>query len=288
MLANLPVTALNRQAQDAAARAAESAAVTVVDEFDMLRLRAVADLLGTIWGPSDHGAPIPADLLRSISHAGCTVTAAYDKGGQVCGAAAAIVSPDKPSMYSLIAGVRPGLTDSGVGFALKQHQRAWALARSIDTMTWTFDPLVSRNARFNLGKLGATASEYLPNFYGEMDDAINGLDDSDRLVAHWSLTSPRTIAASHNEPESALMPDFTVTDVQRTGPDKEPALVAAGDSLWCRVPRDIVALRAEKPAEAVAWRRSIRDIFGTALADGYIARGMTRTGWYRLSKGENV
>ena len=136
----------------------------MVDEHDRDRLRDVEALLIAIWGMSPHGAPIPFDLLRSIAHAGCNVSAAYDHAGQLCGAAVGIVSPGGRSTYSLIAGVLPGSGDKGVGFALKQHQRAWSLARGIDTMTWTFDPLVSRNARFNLTKLGAYASEYACNF----------------------------------------------------------------------------------------------------------------------------
>ena len=77
----------------------------------------------------------------------------------------------------------------GVGFALKQHQRAWGLDRDLSEMTWTFDPLVSRNARFNLTKLGAHASEYAVDFYGPMMGEMNANDQSDRLVAVWPLTS---------------------------------------------------------------------------------------------------
>ena len=76
-----------------------------------------------------------------------------------------------------------------MGFALKLHQRAWALSRDVTTITWTFDPLVCRNAYFNVAKLAATPAEYLPDFYGEMDDVINGSDDSDRLLVHWPLAA---------------------------------------------------------------------------------------------------
>src|SRR3712207_7442617 len=65
-------------------------------------------------------------------------------------------------------------------FRSKLHQRAWAIARGVHEVAWTFDPLVARNAWFNLTKLGARATEYLPNFYGPMDDGINGADESDR------------------------------------------------------------------------------------------------------------
>lgn len=276
---------LVRQARNAAARAANLARVHVVDEDGMERLRDIAGLFVAVWGTSPSGAPLPADLLRSISHAGCNVTAAYSEGGVLCGAAAAIVSPDNSSMYSLIAGVLPGVADAGVGFAVKQHQRAWALARGMDTMTWTFDPLVSRNARFNLTKLGAHASEYVQDFYGLMDDELNAGDESDRLVAVWPLATSQSIACSEGRPMTVELPTFTADDVRATGPDGNPVLVEAGGSLWCRAPADIVALRGLNPDEATAWRACARGIFQAAFASGHTARGVTRSGWYRLAPG---
>ncbi|TAM68441.1 MAG: hypothetical protein EPN48_10520 [Microbacteriaceae bacterium] len=285
MSLNVEVSPFTDQARGVAERAAAAARVQVVDEFEMDRLNDIADLLIAVWGTAQQDAPIPAELLRSISHAGCNVTAAYDARGVLCGAAAAIVSPETDSVYSLIAGVRAGLADAGVGFALKQHQRAWALARGLGTMMWTFDPLVSRNARFNLTKLGATSSEYVRDFYGPMADGINADDDSDRLVAVWSLTSDRTVASSEGLGGRVELPDFSMTDVRALGPDEHPVLIAAGDSLWCRVPADIVALRGQDRMQATAWRACIRDILTEAFAAGRTARGVTRAGWYRLANG---
>lgn len=269
------------QAAESATAAASRAGVLVVDEHDRDRLRDVEALLIAIWGMSPHGAPIPFDLLRSIAHAGCNVSAAYDHAGQLCGAAVGIVSPGGRSTYSLIAGVLPGSGDKGVGFALKQHQRAWSLARGIDTMTWTFDPLVSRNARFNLTKLGAHATEYTRNFYGEMQDDINANDESDRLVAVWPLASGRSVNASHGLVEEIEVPVGAA--VLDRGPDAAPVLVESDGTLWCRAPGDIVAMRAADPASAGEWRLQLRGIFETAFAAGHMASGVTRNGWYRLS-----
>ena len=280
---SLEVSPVVRQAQDAAAHAAALAGVRVGDESELERLREVEALLVTVWGTTQHGAPIPTDLLRSISHAGCNVTVAYTGEGVLCGAAVAIVSPGNAGMYSLIAGVLPGLGDAGVGFALKQHQRAWALARGIDTMTWTFDPLVSRNARFNLTKLGAHAEEYLKDFYGPMADEINANDESDRLAAIWPLASPEAVACSEGAPLATELPAFTPDQVRATGPDGHPSTVQAAGSTWCRVPTDIVALRVRDPGEAAAWRTATRTLFTTAFASGLAAHGVTRSGWYRLA-----
>lgn len=273
------------QSRDAALRAAGIARVQVVDEGATPRLTEIEALFVTVWGASPHGAPIPLDLLHSFSHAGCNVTAAYDVDGTLCGAAVAIVSPDEPAMYSLIAGVLPGLADAGVGFALKQHQRAWGLIRGLQTMNWTFDPLVSRNARFNLTKLGAHSTEFRQNFYGVMDDDINSNDESDRLVATWPLAADLVIACSEGNPKPEELPNFLLTDVRADGPDGHPALVEADGSWWCRAPQDIVSLRAQNPAEAAAWRLSVREIFSTQFSAGRTARGVTRSGWYRLTSG---
>ncbi|GAA4361849.1 hypothetical protein [Paeniglutamicibacter cryotolerans] len=274
---------LASQAAEAATAAAAKAGVLVVDEHDRERLRDVEGLLISIWGMSPHGAPVPYDLLRSISHAGCNVSAAYDRAGRLCGAAVGIVTPGGTATYSLIAGVLPGTGDRGVGFALKQHQRAWSLARGIESMTWTFDPLVSRNARFNLTKLGAVASEYARDFYGAMLDDINANDESDRLVAHWPLVSERSVQASRGLPGEVEFDPRTRVKVLEYGPDQQPGLFQADGGLWCRAPEDIVLMRATDPGQAGQWRSHLRGILESSLASGYLATGVTRSGWYRLS-----
>jgi predicted GNAT superfamily acetyltransferase len=273
-----------RQAREAATAAAERAGVTVVEESDRDKLRDIEGLLISIWGTSPHGAPVPFDVLRSISHAGCNISAAYLPDGTLCGAAVAIVTPGDAATYSFIAGVAPGIADKGVGFALKQHQRAWSLDRGIETMTWTFDPLVSRNARFNLSKLGAHVRDYERNFYGLMDDEINANDESDRLVAVWPLSSQESIDCSEGQPRDVELPALEAAAVLKDGPDGDPQLLETDGTLWCRAPRDIVALRAADPQQAALWRSTMRESFETAFAAGYQADGVTRTGWYRLTR----
>ena len=91
--------------------------------------------------------------------------------------------------------MRPAGLGRSVGFALKVHQRAWCLRRGVRVIAWTYDPLIRRNAYFNLVKLGARPVEYLRNFYGAMDDAINGGTETDRLLVHWDLGSDLAAAA---------------------------------------------------------------------------------------------
>lgn len=272
-----------RRAADAAANLAQ---VDVVEVGGLDRLREVADLFTAVWGPGAEGAPMPSDLLRSLTHAGAFVSAGYRPDGALAGASVAVRSTPGEA-YSVIAAVRPGGADRGVGFALKQHQRAWALGEGLGTVRWTFDPLVSRNARFNLTKLGARASEYLADFYGPMGDRINAGDRSDRLVATWSLADPRVLACSERQAPERGGPAYADVDVRRSAPDGGPLLVVAADALWCRCPADVVALRAQDPAAAAAWRAQVRDVLTEAFAAGLVATDVTRTGWYRLTHEED-
>lgn len=230
---------------------------------------------------------MPSELLRSLSHAGGSVAGAYRPDGTLVGAAVAVLSVPGEA-YSLIAAVRPGGSDRGLGFALKQHQRAWALGRGLHTLRWTFDPLVARNARFNLSKLGAHATEYVDDFYGVMDDEINRDDRSDRLVARWPLTDERVVACSERRVADLGGPAFAETDVREHGPDGEPLLVDVGGSLWCRVPADIVVTRRDQPTTAATWRHSVRRVMTRAFASGLVATEMTRTGWYRFITASDV
>ena len=271
-----------RQAARAASAAADRAGVTVVAGEEMPDLRRASALLEAVWGRADEGVPLNSDLMRSLVHAGGLVSLALDEYAGLAGVAA--LTPARPdgTAYGLIAGVAPGTNDRGIGYALKQHQRAWCLERGVTELRWTFDPLVSRNARFNLAKLGAVAREYEESFYGVMTDDLNAGDDSDRLVARWRLDDERAIAASEStlgEPAGPTADAVPAGD----GPDGEPALLDDTVGRWVRVPRDVTALRRVDPAAAAAWRLFARGALGSSLASGLHATHMTRTGWYLLT-----
>ena len=182
------------QAVQAADAAALAAGVTVREVADLAELEDVVRLYSTIWG-RDANPPMTVELLRAFTKAGNYVGGAFEDGRLVGACVGFFHAPAEDALHSHIAGVAPSLNGRHVGFALKLHQRAWALLRGVSEIAWTFDPLVSRNAYFNLVKLGAQPAEYLPNFYGTMLDSINGDDDSDRLLVRWRLRSPHVVAA---------------------------------------------------------------------------------------------
>ncbi|MGW0857977.1 chorismate synthase [Streptomyces sp. NPDC002690] len=269
--------------RERAAAAALTAGVTVRTVHDVAGIAAVADFFSDVWQTPRSTPPYPAEVLHSLVHAGGAVHAAYTgRGagrGELCGAAVAVFGePSALDVYSFVAAART--SDRGVGLAVKQAQRAWALDRGARTMRWTFDPLVGRNARFNLVKLGAAGTEYLVDFYGPMADGLNDGDESDRLTVTWDLAGEDRTADEFAGPR-ALAAGTAVT--LATAPDGAPLAVRAGDTVRCRVPADIVELRAADPALALRWRHAVREVFTRAFADGYTATSMSRDGWYTLT-----
>lgn len=261
---------------DAAARTAD---VTVRTVHNVADIHAVADFFADVWQTSRATPPYPSEVLHSLVHAGGAVHAAYydrQSGEHLAGAAVAVFGePAERDVYSFVAAA--SASGHGVGFAVKQAQRLWALERGATSMRWTFDPLVSRNARFNLVKLGAVGSEYLVDFYGPMSDGVNNGDESDRLTILWDLASGTT---RKDDP----VDDRQAADVVRRAPDGGPLALADGDRLWCRVPEDIVALRAADPGLALQWRHAVREVFTDAYTEGLRATAMSRDGWYLLAR----
>ena len=170
------------EAEAVADAAARAAGVTVREIADMTGLAEVTRLFDDIWRPDPQNRPVTTELLRALTKADNYVAGAIDGDTLVGGCVGFFGPPVLATMHSHIAGVTAAVMRRSVGFAVKLHQRAWALRRGVTAIEWTYDPLVSRNAYFNLVKLGAVPTEYLTNFYGGMNDAINGSEDSDRLL----------------------------------------------------------------------------------------------------------
>lgn len=241
-------------------------------------------LFGRIWQYAPGEGPIGVELMRALSHAGNYVAGAY-QGTQLVGASVAFLSaPPGLALHSHVTGAGQG---RGIGFALKQHQRDWAPARGLDRITWTFDPLVRRNADFNLTKLGATLEEYHSGFYGTMRDAINASDDSDRVLARWDLGAPHVIAAATgvripaSRGGTSEPGGHTGTDAQAPapvlaeGPDGRPLMLSADSStVLVALPPDIEALRRSDPAAATSWRLAVREVLGGLLAEGAQVTGL--------------
>lgn len=275
-------------ARAAADRAAERVGVRVEEIHGLEGEAAVSDLFDRVWGTV--GCPVlPSNLLHAINHAGNYLVGAYD-GERMVGAAFGFMAEREGEIYmhSHMTGVDPEVQRSGIGFALKVHQRSWGLARGLERIEWTYDPLVRHNSYFNLVKLGALITGYHENFYGAMPDGINAGDESDRVVVSWMLASERVAQACNN---GLVEPD--VEALRRSGAEvlldiEEHAPVpreAAAPLLLCRIPQDIVSVRRSDAELAKRWRYALRSTLGGALRDGYVATAISRDGWYVLQKG---
>jgi predicted GNAT superfamily acetyltransferase len=265
------------RAADAAARAA---GVRVHELAGLDELNEVYRLFNAIWRPDPSNPPVTTELLRALTKAGNYVAGAFE-GNQLVGACVGFFgTPSATTMHSHVAGVTAAAMGRSVGFALKLHQRAWAISRGLSSIAWTFDPLVSRNAYFNLTKLGATPTEYLPNFYGGMHDGINGSDESDRLLVCWDLSRPTLTGVPVSPLEAVVALDRSDTGLPVLGSMDAPHLLVA-------VPRDIESLRTSDAVAARQWRTAVREVLGTLLAEGAYVTGYDRSGWYLVSRKDN-
>jgi predicted GNAT superfamily acetyltransferase len=221
-----------------------------VPSFDYRLLRdpdelaAASEVIGTVWGDPTLATP---SLLRAYTHFGNPAIGAFAER-RMCGVSVGFLAPSGGvHLHSHITGVLPEFQHLGVGLGLKSVQRDWCLEHGIDEVTWTFDPMLARNAAFNLRKLGARAWSILPNFYGAMDDAVNRGDETDRLEVHWSVSSPAVADRLGGHGGAAVRPARTVA-----------------------LPPDYAALRAEDAEAARAERKRVRveleDAFATGLA----------------------
>ncbi|HEX2026356.1 MAG TPA: GNAT family N-acetyltransferase, partial [Actinomycetota bacterium] len=170
----------------------------------------------------------------------------------------------RPVLHSHITGVAPEAQHRGVGFLLKRAQRDWCLDRGIDVVTWTMDPMVARNARFNLHKLGAIGAALHRDYYGPMDDAFNRGERSDRLEIRWELRSDRVEEAMAGRP-----------------PDE----AGAEERELVRIPEDYHVLRDRDPDQAHRWRDEASDALERLFGAGYRATGFLREGAYVLVPG---
>lgn len=221
----------------------------------------LADLLATVWGGE---RSISMDVIVAVVHAGgyaSLATQSIDGENQVVGGSLAFVGQPEKKLHSHVTGVVDKLVNSGIGNALKQHQWEWARERNFVSITWTFDPLVRRNAHFNLVSLGAKVISYHRDFYGDLADKINAGDKTDRLYVERQVMG------------------------LETPPSAEPC-VAQSDEVLISTPPDIVTLRQlathTSQAEVTQLRQTQRASFAAAFAESRVVRGLTIDGSYVL------
>ena len=211
-----------------------------VRKLDNLQDQDSARKIFDITWSLDAGTEITPNLLQAMVHSGSYLSGAFVDNKIVGTAFAFPATNGGLHLHSHMTAVLPEYRDKGVGYALKIDQWNWAKKKNYSQLSWTFDPLVRRNAKLNIVKLGVDISAYHPNFYGDMPDALNAGDESDRLMVSWStdLDAPKARELITN-PESS--------------------------DILIEIPEDIVAIRSKNQSESMKWRRQVREQFMAAF-----------------------
>jgi predicted GNAT superfamily acetyltransferase len=252
-------------------------------------LVAAACLLGEVWATPDGADHMSPEVLRALVMSGNYVHGAFAGDSGMVGVAvafAAVRPGEDAELHSHVTGVLAGWRRAGIGLALKRHQREWALAHAISVISWTFDPLIRRNAIFNLSRLAATVTRYEANLYGVLADSINAGDESDRLVVRWQLDSAAAVAAAAGMPYLVEGPAPAPRLLPDAGGAPRSGDAEGGDRLRVRLPDDIEALRSSDPGLAAAWRLAVRQVLAGTLAAGGRVLGVDSAGDYVLEEGE--
>lgn len=245
----------------------------------------VVELQRVVW-PGPDIEFVPAHLLLTAAHNGGLVAGAW-VGEQLVGFVFGFLGFHERGgtrsykHCSHMLGVHPDWRDAGVGFALKRFQRAQVLRQGIDHITWTYDPLLARNAHLNIGKLGAVCNTYLVNLYGDLADGLNAGLPTDRLQVDWWINTPWV--AEHMSGDPAPRPGlaahlaagaFALNPPDASGRLVPPTAPAAATSLPAAVlldlPADFHALKAADPELALRWRLGVREAFQALFARDYV------------------
>jgi predicted GNAT superfamily acetyltransferase len=230
---------------------------------------------------------LPIHVLLSVPKNGGLLLGAFN-GDELIGYVfgfLGLTDEGKLKQCSHMMGIAPEYQTRGIGYLLKVAQREHLLARGFDLVTWTFEPLASRNAYLNLNKLGVTSCTYLPDMYGPMTDGLNAGLPSDRLQVDWWIASQHVqqrlegtrLPASFEKaflanetrrrPSGLLEPGSLHLDAEQVATHHSHVLV--------EIPSDYQVLKTADPDLALAWRLATRDLFQAYFATGFVAMDFT-------------
>lgn len=210
---------------------------------------------------------VPAAMLLVAQETGGVAAGAYADDGRLLGFVFGVTGlrHGKLAHWSDMLAVHPGAQGQRLGERLKAYQRDHCRSLGVQTIYWTFDPLVARNAHLNLNRMGARVDEFVAAMYGEgTNSPIQGDMPTDRFIVSWPVDPAQSAV-----PLDALPPDLTLAvdaDAGERPPEMSP-------SVGVRVPRDISALAAADISAARRWRFATRRAFAHYLVRGYHVRG---------------
>ncbi len=234
----------------------------------------------------DPSVIVHANMLWSIvSNGGSIIGAVKDR--QVIGFVLSYLGLEQPGsphpardnlkLVSQRMAILPSYRGQGIGFRLKLAQREFALQQGITLVTWTFDPMISQHAYFNIRKLGAVARRFLPDHYGP-HSPLALMGSSDRLLAEWWVQHPQTAAALAGSParcdieeyvDSALILNPTCITPQGYLEPTGFTMRALDATLLMEIPSDYATIVRQAPDLAQVWRQHSRMVLENTVAAGY-------------------
>lgn len=240
--------------------------------------RMIEKLQQQIWA-SDEVDIIPDHMLITLAKEKGMVLLARNDADEPVGFALGFLSLTDSGQLKLashMVGVTSQYQSKGVGYQIKLAQREIALAQNIDLITWTFDPLQTKNARLNLGKLGAVCNTYFCNLYGRMRNTLNHGLPTDRFRVDWWIASPHVTQKLQRVSVAAWDALPVINHVHDPNMDSPLSMhdvifPAAIDTLKVELPSNIIGMKSQNPSLAQAWQAHVRDIFEAAFAKNYTA-----------------
>ncbi|HLB64485.1 MAG TPA: hypothetical protein VJJ46_06560 [Anaerolineales bacterium] len=260
------------------------------------------ELQAVIWQGGEIDV-VPGHLITALGHNGGMALGAFD-GSRLVGLVIGFLgtdsaSPERVAMARLKhcshqLGVHPDYQNQGIGLMLKIAQRDFVMGQGIRLITWTYDPLLSRNAQLNIRRLGAVCQTYLREAYGNMRDALNRGVPSDRFQVDWWVTSRRVASRLGEERPPLDLAHFLSAGAQELNPahldeddlshpceNPEPP---RGNLALVEIPSDYLALKERNLRLALAWRDQTRSLFENAFAAAYMVTDFVHLAGERLPR----
>jgi predicted GNAT superfamily acetyltransferase len=267
-------------------------------------LKQVETVEREVWASADIDV-LPLTVAIALKESGNIWIGAFD-GVQLIGFAFGFLGlhHGRPNVHSHMLAVRSQYRNTDIGYKLKLAQRERVLATRVhdirlDEITWTFDPLQSKNAHLNFAKLGVVSESYKPDFYGPETSSVLHRNSTDRLWVRWPIASRRVEDRLRGKDNRSVMLDAlsTVLPLIQFNGEGKPARNSLTDALVrqrivVEIPSDIGAIEEKDPDLAREWREATRWAFVEATGQGFLVaefcrtiRGQQGPGAYILEKG---
>lgn len=264
---------------------------------------ACEELQRQAWDMPNDLEVVPLHMLLTVARQGGALLGAFD-GDNLVGFVfgfAGLTAGGKLKHCSHMMGVLPDYQGHGIGRQLKLAQRALVLEQGLDLITWTYDPLESRNAYLNIANLGAVCRTNIVDLYGPLADGLSAGLPTDRLQAEWWLASPwveRRLSGAAAPPVTGPFVEANRVVWNRHGapaPGDLPLVPSNACVVTFEIPADYQAIKASDPALALEWRLAAREVFEAYLGQGYTVAGFSsfeeqgrRRSFYIMRRGREL